>query len=113
MANIFSTVAGWFSNESNINKFNRAVYQYIGGQSAQYDYDSKIYLEEGFGKNPIVFSIINQQADKTKSVPYYIKKVKDENARKSINKIYTATIGNGNSSLSKAFVSKTLMRACC
>lgn len=95
MANIFQTVAGWFGRDTdNINKFNRAVYQYIGGQSAQYDYDGKTYLEEGFGKNPIVFAIINQQADKTKSVPYYIKKIKDNNARKAINQIYTATKGN-------------------
>lgn len=95
MANIFKTFASWFGqNPDHVNKFNQALYQYIGGQSAQYDYDNKTYLTEGFGRNPIVFAIINQQADKTKSVPYYIKKIKDEKSRKAISQIQLATKGD-------------------
>ena len=56
------------------NAFNKAWYQFLGGQAAQYDYEDSTYLEKGYGINPDVFAVVNQMCDKTKAVPYAVKK---------------------------------------
>lgn len=75
------------------NAFNKAFYEFLGGQSAQYDYDTKTYLEKGYGTNPDVYSVVTQMCDKTKSVPYAIKKVKDTKAHDRLTSLRTATHG--------------------
>ncbi|MDE5516410.1 phage portal protein [Elizabethkingia meningoseptica] len=86
MARIFGS---WFKRDKGsdtakdyTNAFNKAFYQFIGGLSAKYDYDNKTYLEKGYGHNPDVYAVITQQAEKIRSVPYVIKKVKDKQAKR-------------------------------
>lgn len=76
------------------NAYNRAVYSMIGGQAANYDYDRETYLRKGYGQNPDVYAIIQQQADKLNSIPYYVKNVKDKTARNNLKQLSRATKGN-------------------
>lgn len=66
------------------NSFNEAFLKFFGVGSASYDYKAKTYLEKGYKINPIVFSVVNQMCDKSKSVPFYVKKIKDEKALKKL-----------------------------
>jgi len=85
-----NNVRGFFSfNQKDkekdiVNAFNKAFYEFIGGQGASYDYDRKTYLEKGYGRNPDVYAIIQQQADKINSVPYYVHDVEDEKSLKQL-----------------------------
>lgn len=66
-----------------LNQFNQAFYGTIGTHATSYDPNSKdVYLEEGYLRNPIVFSIINQRAKKATQIPFFVKKVKDNGSRK-------------------------------
>lgn len=76
------------------NAFNRAFYQYVGGQGAQYDYKDKTYLTEGYGRNPDVYSIITQQYKKLISVPFAVRKVINQKAFSSLQQLEYATKGN-------------------
>lgn len=76
------------------NAFNKAFYEFLGNQEASYDYNRKTYLEKGFGLNPDVYSVIMQQADKVNSIPYYVRKVKDEGSKRKLLQLENATKGN-------------------
>lgn len=76
-----------------LNAFNKAFYEFMGGKPAQYDYDRKTYLKQGYGHNPDVYSIIKQQADKIKAVPYEVKKVKDKESERKYYQLENATKG--------------------
>ena len=83
------------SNEKTFtNAFNKALYSFIGGQGAQYDNKSATYLNKGYKINPVVFSVITQMCDKTKAVPYAVKKVKDQKQYSKIKQLDNATNGN-------------------
>lgn len=76
------------------NAFNKAFLQFLGGQAAQYDYKDSTYLEKGYGINPDVFSVVTQMCDKTKAVPYAVKKVKDKQSLSKLSSLRNATNGN-------------------
>lgn len=82
------------SEKSFANKFNEAFYQFLGGQSAQYDYKNEVYLKKGYKVNPIVNAVINQMVEKTKAVPYAIKKVKSDGEYQKLCNLRNATNGN-------------------
>jgi hypothetical protein len=69
---------------SNKNLFNQAIYKLVGGFTMTYNKDLETLLIKGYGENPDVNAIVNQQASKTVSVPFYIKKVDDKDAYKKI-----------------------------
>lgn len=98
MANGFKDTLNRFWNGSSdktfTNAFNKALYSFIGGQGAQYDNKASTYLEKGYKINPVVFSVITQMCDKTKAVPYAVKKVKDQKNYSKIKQLDTATNGN-------------------
>jgi len=68
----------------NKNLFNQAIYKLVGGNTMTYNKTLETLLVEGYGNNPDVNSIVNQQASKTTAVPYCIKKVDDKDAYKKI-----------------------------
>lgn len=90
----------WISKELNKqlsvnnNKFNEAFFRWLGGRDAQYDYDNKTYMNDGYGKNPLVYSVVKQQADKLKSIPIVVKKIKDKNKFSRYQDLNYATKGN-------------------
>ena len=96
MANILTRFTDWWSGNTTApsNIYNAMAYQWLGGQAAQYDYNSKTYLEKGYGYNPDVFAMITQMADKTKAVPYYVKEISDKSARKRLESLRIATKGD-------------------
>lgn len=78
----------------NENAFNRAFFQYIGGQGATYDHKQSTYLNEGYGYNPDVFAIINQQVNKLISVPFDVHKIKDKSKHRELRQLEYATKGH-------------------
>lgn len=98
MANGFKDTLNrfWFGDgeKSFTNAFNKALYSLIGGQGASYDNKASTYLNKGYKINPVVFSVISQMCDKTKAVPYAIKKVKDKKEYSKIRQLDNATNGN-------------------
>jgi HK97 family phage portal protein len=92
MANIFKNFFNR-NKQSEVNAFNRAFYQLLGGASTKYDQNNKTYLEKGYNINPDVYSIINKQSLKTVSVPYSIKKVSDKKSYYDLKQLNQATNG--------------------
>ena len=64
------------------NAYNEAFFEYIGETGTGYDTNAKSYIDHGYNVNSIVYSIVNQQARKSAKVPFYIKKVDDEQKAK-------------------------------
>ena len=80
---LFGRVFGRNTDEQPINKFNQAFLRHIGTDYTKYDSNGLTYINKGYNINPTVYAVINQQAKKSASVPFYIKKVKDgQSARK-------------------------------
>ena len=90
MANIFQRM---FRNWTDVNKFNYSFMSQYGGEYTTYDQDNKTYLEKGYNFNSIVYSIINKQSIKTSSIPFYIKKIQDENAKNQLDNLQLSTKG--------------------
>lgn len=68
-----------------LNQFNRAFYGTIGTHATSYDPNSKdVYLEQGFLRNPMVYSVVKQRTEKARQIPFYVKKVKDERSKKQL-----------------------------
>jgi HK97 family phage portal protein len=76
------------------NKYNEAFFSMLGGGFTNYDTNGQSYLDNGYNVNPIVFSVIKQQATKTSSIPYFIKKVEDKKAKSKLNMLLKATNNN-------------------
>ena len=69
------------------NKFYDAFFRYLGGQYTQYDINATTYLEKGFLTNPDVYSVINQKSTKHISIPYVVKKIEDNSAKRKYDNI--------------------------
>lgn len=78
------------------NKFNEAFYGTMSGAGTYTKYDTKspVYLENGYLYNPTVFSVIDQRAKKARQIPHYIKRVKDEAAKKQLDVLKQSTKQN-------------------
>jgi len=76
------------------NKYNEAFFSWMGGGFTNYDTDAKNYIEKGYNVNPIVFSIIRQQAIKTSSIPYTIRQIEDKSAKSKLEMLQKATKSN-------------------
>ncbi len=73
------------------NKFNQSFYWGLGGGYTAYDTQQKTYIEKGYNINPFVYSIVNQMATKTASIPLYIKKVEDHQSLKKLKRLRLVT----------------------
>ena len=69
---------------SNQNLFNKAVYKMFGELTSTYNATLETLIVKGYGQNPDVNAIINQQASKTTAVPYSVKKIEDKEALKKL-----------------------------
>lgn len=87
LVNVFGSESKW------LNMYNKSLLQFIGGQTARYDHNDNTYLNKGYNENPDVFSVINQMCDKTKAVPYAVKKIKDNVDFRKLQSLKTATNG--------------------
>ena len=88
MANIFNTI--WDKVRGN-NKFNNAFLYSFGTENTDYDKEGKTYLNKGYNYNSVVFSVVNQQATKTSSIPYYVRKIEDKDAKNKLKRLKAAT----------------------
>ncbi len=99
-----------------LNKYAEAFFGMLGGGFTTYDHNSNNYLNEGYGSNPDVYAIIQQMTTKTVSIPYFIKKVKDESVKTQLEAFRLSTKQNYTSRQyikskvleTKAFEEKTL-----
>ena len=73
------------------NKFAQAFYGLTGIPLQLYQVGSETYIDKGYLYNPVVFSVIKAISEKSKSIPYTIKKVKDANALKMMYNIKDIT----------------------
>lgn len=71
---------------TNVNKnlFNESVYKLVGGLTSTYNATLETLIVKGYGENPDVNAIVNQQASKTTAIPYCIKVIEDKNALKKL-----------------------------
>ena len=69
---------------SNKNLFNESIYKLVGGLTSTYNRSLETLLVQGYGENPDVNAIVNQQASKTTSVPFCIKEIEDKEAVKKL-----------------------------
>lgn len=90
--NIFKRVWNSLFNDGS-NVFNEA-FLIGGGNQTDYDQEMQTYFDKGYNINPVVYSVINQQATKTASIPYYIRKIEDVQAKKKLDILNKATQSN-------------------
>jgi hypothetical protein len=69
---------------TNKNLFNESIYKLVGGITNTYNEDLETLLVRGYGENPDVNAIVNQQCSKTTVVPYCVKKISDKESYKKI-----------------------------
>lgn len=96
--NIARSVSNLFGGAKlrNINNpFNQSFFFGTGsGLGSTYDNNRNNYIKKGYNINPIVYAVISQQATKTASIPYSIKKIEDKQSFKKYQMIENATKGN-------------------
>ena len=74
------------------NKFNEAFFfGSLGGEVLDDDLNKKRYIDYAYNINPDVYSVVNQIANKFTSIPYVIRRIEDEQAQKSLNRINRTT----------------------
>lgn len=71
----------------------QAFYGLIGNNFTAYDTNAPTYIDKGYLYNPIVYSIVNQQANKAKSIPFNIRKIDDNQAKGKLDRLRLATKG--------------------
>jgi HK97 family phage portal protein len=70
-------VRNYFGKEV-VNKYNANALTQIGFVSTAYNFNKLWTIQTALLKNPDVYSVISQQANKVASVPYYVRDVRDE-----------------------------------
>ncbi len=73
------------------NPFNQTFIQGYGHNLTSYDTENITYIKKGYNINSTVFSLINQMATKTASVPYYIKEIEDKEKANRVEMMEKAT----------------------
>ena len=58
-----------------------------GFKFTQYDNNAKTYITKGYNVNPDVYAVITQKANEVTRIPYFIKKVKNEQAKERWNQL--------------------------
>lgn len=83
----------WFSNKQNehINKYNQALFSWLGGGYTSYDTNNQTYIDKGYNYNPVVFSVVNQRSKKVGSVPFSIKEIEDTQQKSKRDTLLNAT----------------------
>lgn len=96
MASFFND---WFrrflgEEREHTNDYNAQSYHFLKGMSAQYDYNNKTYINQGYGFNPDVYAVIQQMTDKAVSVPYVIREVDEEQSFQKLKDLKKSTKGD-------------------
>jgi len=77
MANLLDFFRRKPKDQNLYNKVYNALFSW-GNKYTQYDNKSKTYIESGYNINPDVFAVVTQKANEVTRIPYYIKRVKNE-----------------------------------
>lgn len=75
------------------NAFARAFYGFTGLTFTAYDPKGLTYLEKGMLYNPTVYSVIKQKSDKAKSIPYFVKRITNAEAKAELDMLRYSTKG--------------------
>ena len=76
------------------NIFNESFYWASGGGYTTYDTNNTDYIDDAYNINPIVYAVINQQAQKTANIPLYVKDIKDKKAKNKLDRLLISTKHN-------------------
>ena len=76
------------------NQYNEAFLWGVGGGQTQWDPTNEVIIEKGYNINPLVYSPINQMATKTANIPFSVKKIEDEGAKRKLDALNYATKGD-------------------
>ena len=79
------------NDSKNKNKFNQAFLKWIGATGTHYDTNGKTYVQQGYNANPTVYAVINQQAKKSQTIPFSVRKVIDQSSQKRFSALQVAT----------------------
>jgi phage portal protein BeeE len=92
LANLGRRIIEFIDPERLVNKYN-ASFLWNGSSTGDTNLEDnqEVYIQEGYNINPFVYSIIKQQATKTASIPFTIKKIDDERAKSKIDILLKAT----------------------
>lgn len=77
-----------------VNKYAEAFFKTLVWGYTAYDDKASTYLNEGYGMNSDVYSVVQQMATKTTSIPYFVKKVKDKDAKMRLDSLKLSTKQN-------------------
>lgn len=85
--NIRKRLSNFLDPNKNSDKFYGSFLKHIGGHYTKYDTQADTYIEKGYLYNPDVYSIIQQQATKSASIPWSVKIIKDKTAKKKLDRL--------------------------
>lgn len=91
MANLWDRFFRRSAERAVRNAFNEAFFATVGGSFTAYDTQADTYLEKGYLYNPTVYSVVKARADKAKSIPYEVKRIKDQKATKALSLLNQST----------------------
>jgi len=93
--NVMSLFGNKSTSKNFINQFNEAFLWAVNGGYTAYEPNGPTYIEQGYNVNPMVYAIVNQMAQKTATVPIYVKKIEDEEAMTKLLRHRLATGAGG------------------
>lgn len=76
-----------------LNKYAQAFFKYVGQVYVPYPVERESYLDKAYAINGDVYSIIQQMATKTSSIPFKVKRVKDKVSNKRLGRLEMTTKG--------------------
>ena len=77
-----------------LNQFNQAFYGTVGTHATSYDANADVYLEQGYLNNPIVNAVIRQRQKKALQIPFNVKRIKEQSAKKQLDILNQSTKWN-------------------
>lgn len=91
--NFRKRLASFIYNDGMRNSFNEAFLWAAGGGYTDYDRNNTTYIEDAYNVNPTVFSVVNQMASKTATIPIYVNKIKDKKSFGKLQRLRQVTKG--------------------
>ena len=93
LSNLRRQIANYINPNQTYNKYLAA---FLGNEVTNYDDELTTYIDKGYNVNPMVYSIVNQMAQKTAQVPIYVKEIDNKEYKKQLDNLMQSTKGDLN-----------------
>jgi len=87
LQNLGKAVLGKNITQKITNLFNQALFTFFGNNFTSYDPKGPVYVDKGYNLNSVVYSVINMAATKVSSVPTFLKKVDNKQAKAQLDRM--------------------------